>query len=154
MFDVEIIKREDKIQVRVNGKCARRAKSLESSRMLFRWKDSITGRPLLIKLDTLIHDYHSYNRQSSDEIELYKQIKPRHKKFFPELIAFGESNGIGFVVQPLYKLTSFDPYDSKDEAAANKVLTIGAKYNLTDLTETNNVGKLPNGQGLIYDFGV
>lgn len=153
MFDVEIVQNDHKIKVLVNGKCARRAHSLETSRMLFKWKDSITGRPFLIKLDKMRHNYHPYNRQSTREAKLYKKIKPKHKKFFPELIVCGKSNGIGFVMQPFYKLGYFDYRNDKEWNERKRVLKIGKKYRLTDL-EGHNIGKLPNGQGIIYDFGV
>lgn len=152
MFDVQIIERGNKIKVLVNGKAARRARSLESSRILFKWKDSITGRPFLIKLDKLWHTYHNYDEQSTDEIKRYKKIKPEDKKYFPELVAFGKSNNIGFVMQPFYKLDYFDW--EEDEAEMKKVEQVARKYKLTDCECYHNMGKLPNGQGLIFDFGV
>lgn len=152
MFDVQIIERDDKIKVRVNGKAARRARSLESSRILFKWKDSITGRPFLIKLDKLRHTDHNYDEQSTDEIKRYKKIKPKDKKYFPELVAFGKIKDIGFVMQPFYKLDHFDW--GEDEAEMKKALQVARKYRLTDCENYHNMGRLPNGQGLIYDFGV
>lgn len=146
-MDIKITKKVDKSTRCANYKVVINNKPIKINKNLEGCRDKFTYKNIIIKVDS-----DAYAQHTPKELDLYKKIENKDKKYFPKLIK--GNRRIGYVIQEKVQLTE----DNITDEHCKLVKKLIKKYKLNDITPTKDEAwnwalNKKTGQPCIFDLG-